>query len=419
MRVLWFAPVDYFGSCGYHGGGWVSGLQSAISEHAQVELGIAFPHTGQAMKKVTDNVTFYSLAKKEKSNLQKMFYYWYGYKNEPNDRCLPACLDIIRDFKPDVIQIFGIETEYSCLTGRTDVPHIVHLQGILNPYTNAYYPPGTSYHSLLWDKFSFSEWVKHSGYNFIEEYLRKFSKAERTFFGCLKFVMGRTEWDYQIATLLSPAGLKYFHVDEVLRDDFYQISSRNIPSLDKCIILTTISPTFYKGLDVVLKSAQLLKETTDINFEWRIIGIEKNDWVVRFFEKHCKINSGDVNIRYEGICNSGMLCDQMSQSHIYVHPSYIDNSPNSLCEAQIAGLPVIGTYVGGIPSLITHNDNGLLVPANAPFEIAYWLQHLYKHPEETTRLGRSARENARIRHDPKKIASEVLSVYHETIKNWK
>ena len=419
MRVLWFAPVDYFGGWSYHGGGWVAGLQSALSKYSQIELGIAFPHTGPAMKKVTDSTTLYSLARKEKSGLQKMLYYWYGYKNESNDSYLPACLDIIRDFKPDIIQIFGIETDYSCLIGKTDVPHIVHLQGILNPYANAYYPPGTSRHSLLWDKITLCEWVKRNGYNFMEKSIKEFTKAERFYFRHLKFAMGRTDWDCQMATLLSPAELKYFHVDEVLRDVFYQMPFPNNPSLDKYVILTTMSPTFYKGLDVILKSAQLLKETTNINFEWRIIGVEKHNWVVQFFEKHCKIDSSDVNVRFEGICDSEKLCEHMLQSHVYVHPSYIDNSPNSLCEAQMAGLPVIGTYVGGISSLITHNDNGLLVPANAPFEIAYWLQYLHRHPEEIMRLGKAARDTAMVRHAPEKIASEVLSVYHETIKNWK
>lgn len=61
---------------------------------------------------------------------------------------------------------------------------------------------------------------------------------------------------------------------------------------------------------------------------------------------------------------------------MYVHPAYIDNSPNALCEAMLLGVPCIASYVGGIPSIIQNEVSGLLAPANEPYYLAekiYWL----------------------------------------------
>ena len=49
-------------------------------------------------------------------------------------------------------------------------------------------------------------------------------------------------------------------------------------------------------------------------------------------------------------------------SHLYVYPSLMDNSPNALCEAQLLGVPCIATYVGGIPKMEKDIEKVLQIP---------------------------------------------------------
>jgi glycosyltransferase involved in cell wall biosynthesis len=49
-------------------------------------------------------------------------------------------------------------------------------------------------------------------------------------------------------------------------------------------------------------------------------------------------------------------------SDIFLNTSRVDNMPVALVEAGAMGLPIISTAVGGVPDLLTHRQNGLLVP---------------------------------------------------------
>lgn len=47
------------------------------------------------------------------------------------------------------------------------------------------------------------------------------------------------------------------------------------------------------------------------------------------------------------------MIEQYLKAHIFVCPSSVENSPNSLGEAQLLGVPCIGSIAGGIPSMLS------------------------------------------------------------------
>ena len=109
------------------------------------------------------------------------------------------------------------------------------------------------------------------------------------------------------------------------------------------------------------------------------------------------------------------IVKEMLNTDVFVHPSYIDNSPNSVCEAQMLGLPVIACNVGGLESLITHMESGILVPSNGVYELVYYLEILKNNPDLKQHIGNTARKNAMERHDRNKILNKLISVYNEII----
>lgn len=416
MRILWLSMNSGLyqdinkPNASYNGGGWISSLQKLVEAAEENVLALAFiSHT--PLKKIVQNRTvYYPIYEKASNKIQKIIQYHGGYKHINSKKYLSQINDVIEDFKPDIIHLFGLENQLSSVLEQHKVPVVVHLQGLLAPYDNAFFPVDFNKSSFLFP-FTVREWIYRNGYIFAKNSIHVRGKREYDLFKKMRYAMGRTEWDYQISQLLSKDSL-YFHVDEILRDPFYLNAGKwECPNTSEFKIVSTISNTIYKGLDLILKAACLLKKQTDINFKWQVIGISNQDAIVRFFERKLKINSSEVGVEYLGVLKENDLCDALLDSHMYVHPSYIDNSPNSLCEAQLLGMPVIGTFVGGIPSLINHNETGILVPANAPFELAYYLKTCYIEKENMKRMGRMAYLTACQRHNKNRVLRSLLDTY--------
>lgn len=205
-------------------------------------------------------------------------------------------------------------------------------------------------------------------------------------------------------------GANYYYGGEILRDVFYAQPKREFP--DRLIIVSTISSPMYKGFDLALKTAKLLKENMHLDVEWRMFG----NINPRIGERLTGLHYQNVGIRLCGVATAEQLRDEIIQSTAYVHTSYIDNSPNSVCEAQILGVPVIVTHVGGTPSLIREGVTGFSVPANDPWQMAAVIAQIFHDRELNIKIGETAREVALKRHDHKMIIANLIDIYSKVLR---
>lgn len=136
------------------------------------------------------------------------------------------------------------------------------------------------------------------------------------------------------------------------------------------------------------------------------------------FEHHYGLDSKRCNINYLGILSEEDLLSELLNASIFIHPSYIDNSPNSVCEAQILGLPVIACNVGGVSSILDDRKSGILVPANAPYEIVYYVKKLTTDVEYNQTLSQKASEYASKRHNKTLIVHDLLFAYTKIITDY-
>jgi len=386
-------------------------LQRLFAGDRENELGLAFITTNPNDKACTEgNVRYLPIYTPALSWRGKLKNYYGGYKHDQSTRFLPDVRRVVEVFRPDVVHLFGLENPLALAASEVEVPKVVHLQGLLSPYQNAFMPPGLNTKSFVLP-FSLREWIFRNGYIFAKKSMDVRGEREYELFKKFNSFMGRTEWDFRVSSLLSPNSA-YYHVDEVLRNAFYLHAGQWQGGNDRHFtIISTLSDTIYKGLDLVLKTARLLRRTTSIPFRWQIVGINASDGIVRFFERELDITGKDVGVEYLGVKSEDELCNLLLQANVYVHPSYIDNSPNSVCEAQLLGMPVIGCDVGGVPSLIKNAETGYLVPANAPFELSYLLREMASDRKLCERLGHNAYVAAAQRHDRNKIKRDLLQAY--------
>jgi glycosyltransferase involved in cell wall biosynthesis len=409
MKVLWFSPTPSLyenKTWGHNGGGWITSLETLIRDQAGIQLGIAFEHKDNVFRTERNGTIYYPinmLTKKINIFLKKIDI------DIEEKIMIPYYLKIIDDFNPDVIQIFGSEWSFGLVAQYIDIPIIIHMQGNSTAIYNARFPVGFGKYDFVFNNIVSPK--KIIGQLLNDRGFWKRTKREERILKYCHYYIGRTDWDESITQLYNPASI-YYHCDEALRDVFIN-SEKNwqLHNRDKLILISVISSPLYKGMDLVLKAAKLLKENTSFNFEWRICGIKN----ITIQEKKTKTRAENVGVKLLGIVSAEDLKEELLNADIFVHPSYIDNSPNCVCEAQIVGMPVIATNVGGVSSIIEHGKTGLLFPANDPFMLCSYIK-LLQDKSIASSLGKNARERAIKRHNPNTILENLLNIYNSIIK---
>jgi glycosyltransferase involved in cell wall biosynthesis len=87
----------------------------------------------------------------------------------------------------------------------------------------------------------------------------------------------------------------------------------------------------------------------------------------------------------------GAVPGQLARGDVFLNTASVDNAPVSVVEALACGLPVVSTRVGGIPDLLTHERDALLVPADDVEAMAGAVRRLLHEPGLAGRLSSGGR----------------------------
>lgn len=104
----------------------------------------------------------------------------------------------------------------------------------------------------------------------------------------------------------------------------------------------------------------------------------------------------------------------LDESEIFLNTSRHDGVPTSILEASAAGLPIVSTAVGGVPSMLVDGESGLLASAGDADELAARILDLLRSPDVCRRLSRGARKNAES-YGWDHAASHLERIYDETV----
>ena len=406
MKVLWFnvtEPIRYNHNNSFVGG-WQDSLESIVSQCEDIELSIAFTSLHSKLIKTNNHVKYipihlsFSPLDKIRNKI--------SWKTEAQ-KVISSAKEIINSIKPDIIHIFGTEWPFGLISKHTEIPVVIHIQGSIVEYNKYLYPP----HYSLLDELCETKFHIRSFIEKLFQPLMNKSRCimEKEIWRLNQFYMGRTQWDFQLSNTMHP-GRYYFHVDEALRKPFVNAQQNwHWDDAKKTILFSTGCSTFWKAPNILLKTAQILKKKK-FNFEWFIAGYMP-DYLKNVVERKEKTSFSENNIFFLGWQTAEQIKDRLASSTLYIHNAYIENSPNSICEAQITGTPVISANVGGIPSLIEDGKTGLLVPAGEPELMANKIRTSANDKLLLCKLSKNAQTVAMQRHNEKQILSQLLNCY--------
>lgn len=421
MRVLWFCNTpangaEYLGMVGFGSGTWLAALDKALQD--RIELHIAFYHE-YAVNFSVGSTHYWAIAR-YKNKIEKLFKKFSErfFDGVIDDDHLEYYLKIINKVQPDLIHIHGSENSFGCIVDNTDIPVVVSIQGLICSVLESYFRGLDEKYSKLrnFKLDTFKNIIFPTNFNNTQLKFSSMAEIERKNLKKCKNIIGRTEWDFRVTRVLAPDS-KYYHGDEIMREEFF--SKKWFPlesSSKKVVIHTTADNVYYKGLETIVGAINNLKKL-GVNCTWRIAGVKPDDLIVRVLIKKFKKNYPTDSIVFLGKLSSDNLINSMLSADCYVLTSNIENSPNALCEAMLLGMPCVATCVGGVSTFIRNNKNGFLVQPGDSFSVAACVVEVISNPMKAQALGAVARDDALRRHNSSRVVTELLSAYREIVSS--
>ena len=122
-----------------------------------------------------------------------------------------------------------------------------------------------------------------------------------------------------------------------------------------------------KGLEILLEAASILKKEKRLGFVIVLIG---EGPLLQSLSNSAEALGISESVIFIGPQPQTIVAQWMHAANLLCLPSHMEGLPNVILEALAQSLPVVASNVGGIPEVISHNKNGLLVPANQADKLA-------------------------------------------------
>lgn len=131
--------------------------------------------------------------------------------------------------------------------------------------------------------------------------------------------------------------------------------------------------------------------------------------------KKCIEQGLDDRVIFTGFVRRDELPKLYRRHDVFALPSQTESFGLVFAEAMSCGLPILGTFVGGIPELVRNGTDGILVGLAKPKKIREALNILLNNPEKRIAMGCAARQRIEDKYSWKIIASQYLDCYQKIL----
>lgn len=420
MRVLWLCNIMLpaiareLGMAASNKEGWLTGLAGQLIQKTQenhIELGICFPvgKGGVPVQGTADGIRFFGFAE-DTGHPER---YDKGLEN----RLMP----ILEEYQPDIVHIFGTEFPHTlamtrCVKNKGRI--LIGIQGICSKIADSYtadLPKAVVRRFLIRDILRWDN---------IAQQQKKFVKRGKMETEALcnaGHVTGRTAWDREAAAFLAPAAV-YHPMNETLRPEFYGAKWR-LSECEKYSVFVSQGNYPVKGLHYLLSALpDILKQFPQTKVyvagdEITRYGTLKEKIKIGSYGKYCLKLIKDAGLAekviFLGRLNSEEMRERYRKSHVYLSASSIENSSNSVGEAMLLGMPAVSSAVGGIPSMLEHEKEGLLYPPGDKDALVSCICRMFADDAFAVSCGENAASRAAVTHDPAANYRRLIEIYNK------
>lgn len=413
MKVLWLSNVLFPDACKELSiippvvGGWMhSEAEMLMNHNPDLNLAVASLYTGKELLCIEKYaITYYLIPNKGGNqtynlNLEKYFK------------------EITIIFQPDIVHIHGSEYPHSLAyvkaCGSSKV--VVSIQGLVSIYAKHYL--GGIQEKEIQKNRTLRDVLRNDSLLQQQNKMKQRGDYEIELIKSVKHIIGRTSWDSSNTWAIN-SNATYHFCNETLRPSFYK-KRWDINNCQKYSIFLSQAHYPIKGIQQLIQALPLVLEY----FPHTKVFVAGNDFITMpwykknnfasYLEKLMLKNRVSRNqIIFLGSLSENQMVEQYRMAHIFVCPSAIENSPNSVGEAQLIGTPCVASYVGGTMDMIKDEEIGLLYRFEEISLLAKQICRIFENDELATSLSEKGHDVALIRHDKIKNASQLISIYKQ------
>jgi len=332
MKILWLTNIplpeasNLMNETPTPTGGWLVGASQVLAEEKSVNLTIAFPHK---LKKA------FQMFKGKKIT----YYAFKPINNARNEKSQGIFESLLQEVHPDLVHIHGTEFPHTLAMvnacEKVNVKAVISIQGLVSiiaKHTTANLPWNVVYGHTL------RNLLRRDSVAGLKKQFEKRGRNEVEVLKKVKHVIGRTEWDRACTMQINPEA-EYQFCSETLRNEFYK-HQWNLEAIERHSIFLSQARSPIKGLHYAVEAmAEIVKSFPSAKMY--VSGRNptyssslKDNLIATFYAKYLKKMIDQLrltkNIIFTGPLNEKEMCQRYLKSHVFVCPSTIENSPNSL-----------------------------------------------------------------------------------------
>ncbi len=423
MRILWVTNLaiahlrEMLSLPLGQSGGWMETAYDALKNAKDIKLGVATIYSGSVLlHSEADGNDFYAVPSQQIIGA-------YNPKDEYN---LTQWGDVIGNFKPDIIQIWGTENTMGLCAqyAAMEIPSVVYMQGLVTMIAK---------HCM--DGISVKEQIKNASLYEVwkgrclwqqKKGFEKTAHIEKKILSNAKAVIVESDWCGGICTMISPQ-VKVYKSDLPINPVF---STRDwsYESIEKNSIFTVSGGYPVKGHHVLFEAIGIVKKQIP-NIKVYIPGASRLLRHLSIKEK-VQMSSYDriltkqinkyglkENIVLLGKLTPSEMADRISMCHCFVMPSVIENHSSSLIEAMMLGVPTISSYVGGLNAYYKDGFNGFFYRADEPEHLASLIIRYLKDEGLCKQISQRCKEDQRKQRLSINLEEDFVRVYKSIVND--
>ena len=329
----------------------------------------------------------------------------------------------IRSFQPDVIHSWGVEYHHAlamvnAAEAEGKLNHMVaSIQGLCR-FLAEHYTDGLP--EKVCRGTTFRDFLRKDNILQQQEKFVLRGQLETKAMEKLHHVIGRTDWDRAKAMSIHP-DITYHFCNETLRENFYE-GHWDYSKCKRHSVFASSCSYPIKGFHYLLVAfARVVKEYPDATLSVTGRSFFASDFKSRLrqgsYEKYlaklAKKYRLEEKIHFLGDLSAPEMKQAFLDANVFALTSTMENSPNSLGEAMVLGVPSVAADVGGVRNLMCHDSEGFVYVPGDVQQLAEDIMALFALEDRAAALGENARAHALKTHDPEKNLLDLICIYQQ------